>query len=155
MLLFEEPLGRGMKMSVIVRLGRKKAILCAGQWSCADRRVEEQLQAALEIWIHKTGGLPIGHGDPDLCTAEALSGEFGFEIVLRNKPGGAQRGRHIWRSGRSGCRFTEWDAGGIAGRAAGDGEDDAGASAGGAAGGACIEQGCGAEGDVRAGAGGL
>ncbi|MFN9432153.1 MAG: hypothetical protein ACK6DX_18650 [Acidobacteriota bacterium] len=75
-----------MKMRVIVRLGRKKAILCAGQWSCADRRVEEQLQAALEIWIHKTGGPPIGHGDPDLCTAEALSGEFGFEIVLRNKP---------------------------------------------------------------------
>jgi hypothetical protein len=75
-----------MDMSVIVRLGRKKAILCAGEWSCADRRLEEDLQAALEIWIHKTGGPPIGNEDPDLYAAEALRGELGLEIVLRNKP---------------------------------------------------------------------
>lgn len=73
-------------MSVIVRIGRKKAILCSGEWTSADTRLEEQLQAGLEIWIHKTGGPPIGHPDPDHYAAEALRDELGYEIVLSNKP---------------------------------------------------------------------
>jgi hypothetical protein len=73
-------------MSVLVRIGRKKAILCAGKWSCADTRVEEQLQAALEIWVQKTGGPPIGNPDPDKYAAEAIRHEMDFEVILANKP---------------------------------------------------------------------
>lgn len=73
-------------MSVLVRFGRKKAILCAGKWSCADPRLEEQLQNALEIWVQKTGGPPIGYADPDKYTAEAMRHELDFEVVLSHKP---------------------------------------------------------------------
>jgi hypothetical protein len=73
-------------MSVLVRVGRKKAILCSGRWSCADTRLEEQLQAALDIWVQKTGGPPMGDTDPDQYAAEALSAEMCYEVVLSNKP---------------------------------------------------------------------
>jgi hypothetical protein len=73
-------------MSVLVRIGRKKAILCAGSWSCADPRLEEQLQAALEIWVQKTGGPPIGNPDPDKYAAEAIRLEMDYEILISNRP---------------------------------------------------------------------
>ncbi len=73
-------------MSVLVRIGRKKAILCSGKWTSADPRLEEQLQAALDIWIHKSGGPPIGHTDPDHFAAHAIQAESNYEIVLSSKP---------------------------------------------------------------------
>lgn len=73
-------------MSVLVRIGRKKAILCAGKWSCADLRLEEQLQASLDIWVQKTGGPPIGHADPDKFAAEAIRHEMAYEVILSNRP---------------------------------------------------------------------
>lgn len=73
-------------MSVLVRIGRKKAILCAGKWSCADTRLEQQLQTSLEIWIQKTGGPPIGESDPDGYAAEAIRLEMSYEVVLSNRP---------------------------------------------------------------------
>lgn len=73
-------------MSVLVRIGRKKAILCAGRWSCADARVEEQLQSALDIWIQRTGGPPIGNPDPDRFAADAMRNELDYEVVLSNRP---------------------------------------------------------------------
>ena len=73
-------------MSVLVRIGRKKAILCAGKWSCSDLRLEEQLQASLEIWVQKTGDPPMGNPDPDKYAAEAIRLEMDFEIVISNRP---------------------------------------------------------------------
>ncbi len=73
-------------MSVIIRIGRKKAILCAGKWSCADTRVETQLQDALDVWIQKTGGPPIGNSDPDRFAAEAMQQELEYEVMLANPP---------------------------------------------------------------------
>jgi hypothetical protein len=73
-------------MSVLVRIGRKKAILCAGKWSCADLRLEEQLQAALEVWVLKTGGPPIGNADPDKYAAEAMRHELDYEVLITNRP---------------------------------------------------------------------
>lgn len=73
-------------MSVLVRIGRKKAILCGGKWSCADARLEERLQVALDIWVQKTGGPPIGNLDPDKYAAEAIRHEMEFEVVLSNRP---------------------------------------------------------------------
>lgn len=75
-------------MSVIVRIGRKKAILCAGKWSCADLTLEQHLQSGLDAWIQKTGGPPIKHSDPDLYSAEAIATQMGFELHLSTKPRG-------------------------------------------------------------------
>ncbi|GAB4419060.1 MAG: hypothetical protein OHK0021_23950 [Bryobacter sp.] len=75
-------------MSVLVRIGRKKAILCEAMWKAADLELETQLQHATEIWIQKTGGPPLSHKDPDLFAAEALKPELGFEIAAKTPPKG-------------------------------------------------------------------
>ena len=75
-------------MSVIVRIGRKKAILCAAKWRCADLRLEERLQAALDIWVQKTGGPPMNHKDPDKFAAEAIRHEVEYELLLSSRPKG-------------------------------------------------------------------
>ena len=75
-------------MSVIVRIGRKKAILCDARWRCADLRLEEQLQASLDIWVQKTGGPPMAHKDPDRFAAEAVSQEIEFELLMCSRPKG-------------------------------------------------------------------
>ena len=73
-------------MSVLVRIGRNKAILCGGRWTCADTRVEEQLQSFLDIWVQKTGGPPIGHYDPDKYAADAICLDLGFDVLLNSRP---------------------------------------------------------------------
>jgi hypothetical protein len=73
-------------MSVLVRIGRKKAILCAGKWRCADMRLEAQLQECLELWVQRTGGPPIGNADPDKFAAEAMCVEMEMEVILSNRP---------------------------------------------------------------------
>ena len=73
-------------MSVLVRIGRKKAILCGGRWTCADLRLEERLQATLDIWVLKSGGPPLSHADPDKYAAEAICGELGFDVLLSARP---------------------------------------------------------------------
>ena len=75
-------------MSVIVRIGRKKAILSAAKWRCADLRLEEQHQAALDIWVQKTGGPPIKHKDPDRYAAEAIRQEIDHKLLMNSCPKG-------------------------------------------------------------------
>ncbi len=86
-------------MSVLVRVGRKKAILCDGKWTSADARLEEQLQGSLDLWLVKSGGPPVGHADPDLFVAQALTAECGLEIVLSEKPRRA-KARHAYLAKR-------------------------------------------------------
>lgn len=75
-------------MSVIVRIGQKKAILCASEWRCADLKLEAELQDALECWIERTGGPPLKDPDPDHFAAQAMAGEMGFEVMASLKPKG-------------------------------------------------------------------
>jgi hypothetical protein len=75
-------------MSVLIRIGRKKAILCEAMWRAADADLEQKLQHALDIWIQRTGGPPLSHKDPDLFVAEALQPELGYEIAKRTPPKG-------------------------------------------------------------------
>lgn len=75
-------------MSVLVRLGRKKAFLCEAVWRCSDLEIERQFQEALEIWIHKTGGPPLSNKDPDSYAAAALADELGYEITHVTPPKG-------------------------------------------------------------------
>ncbi|WP_031496041.1 hypothetical protein [Bryobacter aggregatus] len=75
-------------MSVLVRIGRKKAILCGGKWSSADPRVEDQLQNSLDMWVQNTGGPPLGHRDPDQFAADAIRSDLGYEVLIASKPKG-------------------------------------------------------------------
>jgi hypothetical protein len=75
-------------MSVLVRHGRKKAILCEAIWKAADAEWESHLQNSLEIWIQRTGGPPPSNKDPDLFAAHALAQEIGFEIANTTPPKG-------------------------------------------------------------------
>jgi hypothetical protein len=75
-------------MSVIVRIGRKRAILSAGKWSSADRQLEQRLQAGFDAWIEETGGPPMSHADPDYYAAEAMASTLGYELHLSAKPRG-------------------------------------------------------------------
>lgn len=84
-------------MSVIVRIGQKKAILCASEWRCADLRLEVELQTALETWIAKTGGPPLKETDPDHFAAAAMAGELGFEVMSSVKPKGKAAQTSYWK----------------------------------------------------------
>jgi hypothetical protein len=75
-------------MSVLVRLGRKKAFLCEAVWRSSDLELERQLQDALEIWIHRTGGPPMNSKDPDSFAASALQAEIGYDITHTTPPKG-------------------------------------------------------------------
>jgi hypothetical protein len=75
-------------MSVLVRIGRKKAFLCEAIWRCSDIELEQKLQEALEIWIHRTGGPPMSNKDPDSFAAAALADEMGFEVTHVTPPKG-------------------------------------------------------------------
>lgn len=67
-------------MSVIVRFGSRKAILCAGEWTAADRVLEERLNQATQSWLRETGGPAIGDADPDFTTAMTIGVAHGGKI---------------------------------------------------------------------------
>ncbi len=75
-------------MSVLVRVGRKKAILCEAEWRSADRDLESHFQNMLELWIARTGGPPLSHKDPDNYAARALQPDLGFDITHNTSPKG-------------------------------------------------------------------
>lgn len=56
-------------MSVIMRFGNRKAILCGARWQAADRTLEASLNEATHQWLSETGGPAIGDTDPDFTTA--------------------------------------------------------------------------------------
>lgn len=56
-------------MSVIMRFGNRKAILCGARWQAADRDLESALNDATRRWLSETGGPAIGDADPDYTTA--------------------------------------------------------------------------------------
>lgn len=45
-------------MSVLVRIGNRKAIFRTGVWLCSDPGTETLLNQATESWILSTGGPP-------------------------------------------------------------------------------------------------
>lgn len=67
-------------MSVIVRFGRRKAILCGARWTAADGGLEEKLNRETRQWLRETGGPPLGDGDPDYTTALAMGRAHGGRI---------------------------------------------------------------------------
>ena len=77
-------------MSVLVRIGKQKAILRDGVWVCADRRLEQLLNSTTDTWIRETGGPPVGDRDHEGTVAAEISRRFGGHMLLRVKPSARQ-----------------------------------------------------------------
>jgi len=69
-------------MGVIVRLGRVKAFLRAGEWRSADRTVEVNLNRLTSEWIRDTGGPPVDSRHPDQDVANEICRRNGGKILL-------------------------------------------------------------------------
>jgi hypothetical protein len=67
-------------MSVIMRFGSRKAILCGSRWQAADRALEIALNDATRRWLVETGGPSIGDTDPDYTTARVIGLAHGGRI---------------------------------------------------------------------------
>jgi hypothetical protein len=81
-------------MGVVVRIGRVKAFLRAGEWRSADPRVERTLNRATADWINATGGPPVDARDPDRHVAQEICRRQGGKILLSV----AASGKTVFRS---------------------------------------------------------
>ncbi len=72
-------------MSVLVRIGNKKAILRAGQWTCADAEIEKMLNDTTSAWISTTGGPPLGDRDQERTVAREVASRAGGRVLLHLK----------------------------------------------------------------------
>ncbi len=82
-------------MSVLVRIGRHKAILRMGQWVSANRHTETLLNETTSEWVRQTGGPPLSHPDHERCVAEQIAGQLGGRVMLRMKPV-TRRAVRVW-----------------------------------------------------------
>jgi hypothetical protein len=73
-------------MGVILRVGRKRAILQNARWKAADLKLEAELQVITDNWIHETGGPAAGDLDPDLSTARFVARQQKGVILGASRP---------------------------------------------------------------------
>ena len=69
-------------MSVLARIGNRKAIFRTGVWLCSDARTETLLNQAMESWIISTGGPPLNHPDPEHAAAHEVVRRVGGAITV-------------------------------------------------------------------------
>lgn len=69
-------------MGVVVKIGRVKAFLRAGEWRSADARLELALNQTTTDWISSTGGPPVDARDPDRHVAEEICRRQGGKVLL-------------------------------------------------------------------------
>ena len=69
-------------MSVLARIGNRKAIFRTGEWICSDSHTESLLNRATESWIVATGGPPLNHPDPEHAAAYEVIRQVGGEITV-------------------------------------------------------------------------
>lgn len=81
-------------MGVVVRIGRVKAFLRAGEWRSADLRIERALNQLTTDWISSTGGPPVDAPDPDRLVAQEIIRRQGGKILLS----AAASGKTVFRS---------------------------------------------------------
>lgn len=69
-------------MSVLVRIGKQKAILRAGFWVCASSQLEHELNSETQRWIRETGGPSIRERDQEGHVAAEIAKRFGGRVTL-------------------------------------------------------------------------
>jgi len=69
-------------MGVVLQVGKQRAILRAGEWRCADTKLEEQLNDTLQSWIEECGGPSLNSPDPETDAARAVAGRVKGRVLL-------------------------------------------------------------------------
>jgi hypothetical protein len=69
-------------MSVLVRIGNRKAIFRTGVWISSDPGTETLLNEATDSWILATGGPPLNHPDPEHAAAHEVIRRVGGAITV-------------------------------------------------------------------------
>ncbi len=82
-------------MSVLARIGKRKAIFRTGVWLSSDPGIETLLNQAVESWIVSTGGPPLNHPDPEHATAHEVIRQLGGAITV-HVPAANRRTRQIF-----------------------------------------------------------
>jgi len=73
-------------MSVLVRIGKRKAFLRRGEWFSSDLELESLLNTATTAWIQETGGPPLQDNNPEKTVAKEIIQRLGGRIVRRVPP---------------------------------------------------------------------
>ena len=69
-------------MSVLLRIGNRKAFLAAGQWTSASARLERELNEATRTWFQETGGPPIRDPEQERAVAEEMARRFQGDVAV-------------------------------------------------------------------------
>lgn len=69
-------------MSVLIRVGKQKAILRKGSWLAADLALERRLNVETRRWIQKTGGPRLSENDQEGAVAREIARRFGGRVLL-------------------------------------------------------------------------
>ncbi len=83
-------------MSVLARIGNRKAIFRTGLWLCSDPGTERLLNQAMESWIVSTGGPPLNHPDPEHATAHEVIRQVGGTITAHVPAANRRMRRHFF-----------------------------------------------------------
>lgn len=67
-------------MSVMVRVGRRKAFFRDATWRSSDLRLEALLNEMTQRWLRDTGGPPLGDYDQELAVAREIARQAGGRI---------------------------------------------------------------------------
>lgn len=69
-------------MSVLIRVGIRKAILRAGRWISADLALERQLNETTSQWIKETGGPRLDDGEPEKTVAQEMVNRYKGHLLV-------------------------------------------------------------------------
>ncbi|MEP7365897.1 MAG: hypothetical protein ABI972_21795 [Acidobacteriota bacterium] len=69
-------------MSVLLRIGNRKAFLAAGQWTSASARLERELNEATRSWFQDAGGPSIREPEQEKAVAEEMARRFAGDIAV-------------------------------------------------------------------------
>jgi|GEM_PF-546367 len=74
--------GERIRMSVLIRVGIRKAILRAGEWVSADPALERLLNETTSAWIRETGGPRLDDREPEKTVAREMAERFHGQLLI-------------------------------------------------------------------------
>ena len=72
-------------MSVLLGIGKRKAILRCGVWFSSDLALERRLNASTSEWIRTTGGPALSDSDQERTVAREMAKQVGGRILVHLK----------------------------------------------------------------------
>jgi hypothetical protein len=70
------------QMSVLLRIGNRKAFLAAGRWTSASARLERELNESTNSWFQETGGPSIREPEQERAVAAEMARRFQGDVVV-------------------------------------------------------------------------